>query len=239
MSPTLEMLKVRRPTPAKIDNALRRRLFEATLRRTRPDAHPGIEDIGLAYGGWALPTEQMQPGWTAYCVGAGGDVSTDLQLRSRWQMTVRCIEPVQVYCDHARQQAGDDPDYTVRQAAVTTTDGPISMKVNPHPGAQSVSAAGLYLGEQAVEVDGRTLPTLMAEFGDDRIDLLKLDIEGAEYDVLPTLDLRALGVRVFATQLHHNGGIRRARALLTLLEDQGYRLVGHREVVKLTFLLQD
>ena len=43
----------------------------------------------------------------------------------------------------------------------------------------------------------------MAEFGDPAIDLLKLDIEGGEYEVIPSLDMRALGVKVFATQLHH------------------------------------
>jgi hypothetical protein len=36
----------------------------------------------------------------------------------------------------------------------------------------------------------------MNELGDERIDLLKLDVEGAEYDVIPSFDLAALGVRV-------------------------------------------
>jgi hypothetical protein len=31
----------------------------------------------------------------------------------------------------------------------------------------------------------------MAELGDERIDLLKIDIEGSAYELLPTLDLRA------------------------------------------------
>ena len=38
----------------------------------------------------------------------------------------------------------------------------------------------------------------MQEMGDDRIDLLKLDIEGGEYDLLPQLDLQGLQVKVFA-----------------------------------------
>ena len=41
----------------------------------------------------------------------------------------------------------------------------------------------------------------MAELGDTRIDLLKIDVEGGEYQLLPTLDLNALGVKVFAIPL--------------------------------------
>jgi hypothetical protein len=76
----------------------------------------------------------------------------------------------------------------------------------------------------------------MAELGDERIDLLKLDVEGAEYELIPTLDLRAMGVRTFATQFHHTGTVREARALITALRARGYRLVGERPVVKLTFV---
>ena len=98
-----------------------------------------------------------------------------------------------------------------------------------------MSASGLYLSDEYVEVPGRTLPSLMRELGDPRIDLLKLDIEGFEYDVLPTLDLRNLGVRVFATQLHHNGGVRDARNLIASLERQGYRATA----IKITFVRDD
>ena len=76
----------------------------------------------------------------------------------------------------------------------------------------------------------------MAELGDDRIDLLKLDIEGGEYELLPALDLRALGVRIFATQLHHSGTVRQARALIAWLRESGYEPVGCRPAVKVTFL---
>ncbi len=75
----------------------------------------------------------------------------------------------------------------------------------------------------------------MADLGDEQIDLLKLDIEGAEDEVLPTLDLRSLGVRVFSTQLHHTGSVKEA-GLISDLRDQGYVAVACRPVVKLTFL---
>jgi hypothetical protein len=113
------------------------------------------------------------------------------------------------------------------------------MQVTHDPHSRSVSSARLYKSHQFVELPGRTLPSLMQELGDDRIDLLKIDIEGGEYELLPTLDLRALGVKVLATQLHHTGTVRDAHSLIARLRDQGYEPVASRPVVKLTFAARE
>jgi len=109
------------------------------------------------------------------------------------------------------------------------------MQRTHHAGSRSVSPAGLYESDSFIELPGRTLPSLMAELDDERIDLLKLDIEGGEYDVVPTLDLTALGVQIFAVQLHHTGSVADARALIERLRRQGYEPVACRAAVKITF----
>jgi Methyltransferase FkbM domain len=79
----------------------------------------------------------------------------------------------------------------------------------------------------------------MAELGDEHIDLLKMDIEGSEYELFPELHLDSLGVKVFAVQLHHNGSVRGARRIISALDEQGYDLVGCYPVMKLTFVRRD
>jgi FkbM family methyltransferase len=106
----------------------------------------------------------------------------------------------------------DEESFSIRQAAIATSDGPLLIQITHDPRSKSVSSAGLYDSNDFVELPGRTLPSLAAELGDARIDLLKLDIEGGEHDVLRTLDLQALGVKVLAAQLHHNGSVAQARA---------------------------
>jgi FkbM family methyltransferase len=152
---------------------------------------------------------------------------------------VRAIEPVAEYVAQAEKLTADEPRVTTHEVAVTMQDGPLRMQITHDPQSRSVSSAGLYDTEKFTEVPGRTLPSLMRELGDERIDLLKLDIEGAEYEVLPTLDLRALGVRVFSTQLHHTGSVAQARALIAGLREQGYVPVACRPVVKLTFMREE
>jgi FkbM family methyltransferase len=218
-------------------SALRRRWFEHELARTRLAPAPGrLEDIGTAYGGWTLPVQAIGEGWTCYCVGAGGDIAFDIELVRRFGARVRTVEAVEAMVREAEQQAAGLAGLTVHHAAIATRDGPIRMQRSHDPQSRSVSAAHLYEGEQYVELPGMTLTSLMESLGDERIDLLKLDIEGAEYDLLSSLDLAGLGVKIFSTQLHHVGGVRRARALVKELEARGYVPVACRPVVKLTFV---
>lgn len=234
MSPRFTKLR-----PAKIRSALRRRWFERRVAPTALTPVPGLTDVGTPYGGWTVPGRLIDDAWLCYCVGAGGDVSFDLALIDRYGATVRSIEPVAEYVEKARRTAAGRDRFSTYQAAVATADGPLRMQVTHDPGSLSLSAAGLYDTDRHVEVPGRRLESLMAELGDDHIDLLKLDIEGSEYDVVPTLDLRTLGVRIFATQLHHTASVGAARSLIELVRAQGYEPVAVRPVLKITFLRDD
>lgn len=225
--------------PAKARSALRRRWFERQVPRTQMRELDGLVHLGSSYGGWTLPGSLIEQSWTCYLVGAGGDVSVDLDLIHRYGVSVRSFDAVADYVNRARRDAGGEPGFSAHHAAIATEDGPIRMQVTHDPNSQSVSAAELYDSHDFIELPGRTLRSLMAELGDERIDLLKLDIEGSEYELLPTLDLQALGVKVFAIQLHHTGSVADARSLISRLRDQGYDAVACRSAVKLTFVRRD
>jgi FkbM family methyltransferase len=236
MSSSVSQFRLQKLHPAKIRTAIRRRWFEARLSRLPLVEMPGLVDLGTTYGGWIVPAEAVEPSWVCYSVGIGGDISFDLELIRRFSATVRSFDPVAGYVHDAITQASGEAGFSAHQAAIATADGPIRMQVTHDPQSRSVSSAGLYDSHEFVEVPGRTLASLMEELGDDRIDLLKLDVEGSEYELLPTLDLPALGVKVFATQLHHTGTVRDAHSLIARLRNLGYEPVARRPSVKLTFV---
>jgi FkbM family methyltransferase len=194
-------------------------------------------DLGTDYGGWIVPTDSIRPDRVCYSIGAGADISFDLALIRRFGLTVRAVEPVESYVELARARAADVPGFSIRRAALAPYDGPLRMQVTHDPRSESVSAAKLYESNQFLEqVPGRTLPSLLAEMGDERVELLKIDVEGSEYDLVPTLDLDGLGVRVLAVQLHHSGTVTQARGLIRWLGQQRFRPVACRPAVKLTFV---
>jgi FkbM family methyltransferase len=226
---------VRKMRPAKIRSAVRRREFERHLARLAIEPGPAVVHLGTAYGGWFVPEGAVTEGQICYSIGAGGDISFDLELIRRYGAVVRAVDPVAQYGAAALEAAAGEPRFSFRQAAVSVRDGPIRMQRHHEPGNRSLSAAGLYDTGDWVEVDGRTIPSLMREFGDDHIDLLKLDVEGIEYELVPTLDLLALGTRVFAVELHHTGTPVQALELIEGLRRQGFRLIARKPPGQITF----
>ena len=184
-----------------------------------------------------VPAAVIGPGWICYSVGTGGDISFDAELIRRFGMRVHSFDPVQYFVDSAANEMRNEPKFSVDRVAVAERDGPIQMQRTHHPGARAVSAAGLFDTTDAwEEFPGRSLRSLMAEFGDERIDLLKTDTEGTEYSLLPSLDLPALGVKVLAVQIHHTGSVTGARQLIAHLGSQGYEPVAMCPAVKITFV---
>ncbi len=222
--------------PAKVQRALRRRWFEHRVPRLELAPVPRLAHLGSSYGGWIVPDGLVDPSWVCYTVGIGGDITFDLALIERYGATVRAFDAVTGYVEEATADAGGEPRFSAHHAAIASADGPLRMQVTHDLGSRSVSSARLYESTEFVELPGRSLESLMSELGDGRIDLLKLDVEGAEYDLLEQLDLRALGVKVFATQLHHTGSVTAARELIARLSRQGFEPVAVRSAVKITFV---
>jgi FkbM family methyltransferase len=182
-----------------------------------------------------VPAAVIRPGWVCYSAGAGGDVSFDADLIRRFDVRVRSFDPVRRFVDFAAAEMRDEPRFSVDRVAIAERDGPIEMQRTHHPGSQAVSAAGLFETDDWELFPGRSLSSLMAEFGDERIDLLKMDTEGTEYDLLPSLDLRALGIKVLAACFHQNRSVREARNLIDYLGSAGYEAVAMCPAVKITF----
>jgi FkbM family methyltransferase len=227
--------QIRKLRPDKLRRALRRRWFEWRMSRLPLRHVDGVADVGTPYGGYMLPVNQIGREWLCYCIGTGADISFELELIKRWDARVRSFEAVPHFVEHLQDQAAAEPRLTLEQAALAGSDGPLRMQVTHVAVSQSVSAAGLYEGDNYIEVPGRTLQSLMAERGDSKLDLLKMDVEGLEYELVPALDLNSLGVKVFCTQLHHTATVPDAKQLVARLKSEGYELIACRPTVKLTF----
>lgn len=192
--------------------------------------------LGSEWGGWVVPDDLIDDSWVCYCVGAGSDVSFDLALIQRYGARVRCVDPFHVFREQAESQAAGDARFSFHEVALASSDGPLTMYGAEDPRSGSLSAVDLYGTKRHIMKPGRTLPSLMAEQGDERVDLLKVDIEGSEYEVLPKLDLPSLGVRVLCVELHAARSVRAAHGLIDSLAPQGYWPIHRRNPATYTLL---
>ena len=80
----------------------------------------------------------------------------------------------------------------------------------------------------SVECPVMRVGSIMRMLGHDRIDVLKMDIEGAEYDVLADILSANLHIGQILVEFHHrftSGGLKRTRDVTAVLRGRGYRLV--------------
>ena len=225
--------------PGKLTNALRRRLFEWRVAGVPVEPYEPLVHLGTEYGGWVVPDDVLDETWTCYCVGVGNDTSFDLELIGRYGVRVRAFDPFPLLGDIALARADGDPRFSFHAVAIAAQDGPIEMIGRQDSEHGSVSAAGLFDSGETFTRPGRTLPSLVRELGDRTVDLLKLDVEGIEYEVVPSLDLRALGVRVFLVELHHTRSVATARRLIDALTLDGYALVHRKPPTSFTFVRRE
>jgi FkbM family methyltransferase len=224
--------------PAAVRVAVVRRALSLAFRREAAPRGLILERLGTDYGGWAVPVDSIGD-WTVWSLGTGHDASFDIEILRRCPgASVRAFDPFARNLAGARELSGDDPRYSQHQVAIAATDGPLTLTGDPDPDLGSVGPPIPGHEQPTFQVAGRSIDSLRAELGDDRIDLLKMDIEGAEYAVLDELDLRAAGVRVLCCELHFNVSLAQARRTIAGVRRQGYRLVACHDT-DLTFVLED
>ncbi len=82
-----------------------------------------------------------------------------------------------------------------------------------------------YLSGERIRVRTVRLDTLIKRFGLERVDLIKMDIEGAEYPVLtdPSLDLSR--VENIVVEVHYRYGSRESQEIIRALAKHGFKIV--------------
>jgi FkbM family methyltransferase len=231
------LAKLRDPSAVRV--ALMRRSLGALLRRRAEPGGVRLERLGSDYGGWTIPVDVVERDATVWSLGTGHDASFDVEMLRRYDgARVRAFDPFARNLAGARELAGDDPRYSTHHCAIAAADGPLVLHGDPDPDLGSVGPPVPGRAQPTFTVDGRSIASLQAELGDAAIDVLKMDIEGAEYAVLAGLDLRAAGVRVLCCELHFNVGLRAALAAVDAIGAQGYRLVACDDV-DITFVRDD
>jgi FkbM family methyltransferase len=228
---TLEKLA----NPAKVRTALRKRLFKRRMDMLALEPGWPLVHVGTVYGGWVVPDGVIEPDWVCYCAGAGADITFELGLIECYGCTVVAFDPAPESEEHVRHAATGVDGFTFMPVGIGPYDGMAEMYVAEDPDHMSLSAANIEATERTVARPVRSIPSVMRELGHERIDLLKLDLEGWEYEVLPELDLGRMGVRVLAVELIHARPARAALALVDALRACGFVPV-HRKHNKTCFI---
>ncbi|MES1187094.1 MAG: FkbM family methyltransferase [Myxococcales bacterium] len=184
--------------------------------------------LGTEYGGYGVALERLSPGAVVYSFGLGEDISFDLALMQRLDCKVFGFDPTPRSIAWVKAQ-NPPPALQVRELGVADYDGVASFAPpkNPeHISHSLLDGAGADSGAR-VEFQVRRLATLMAELGHTSLDLLKMDVEGAEYGVLEDMLRSSLRPPQILLEFHHGMHgipVSRTEGALASLQTAGYRI---------------
>jgi len=193
----------------------RQRLERSLSRRWREWRLPiGYVRLGTKYGGWWLDRTLVRPDPLLVDCGLGEDISFDSAFLSRFGGMVVGIDPNPqslAWC-----KAHCPPGMHLLDRAFWSSSGEALTFHLPRPkqelprGADGVSGSLIpshaYVeGGAARAVTTIDLAQVLADAAREDCDVLKLDIEGAEYEVLPALACSGLLARCrqLLVEFHH------------------------------------
>lgn len=170
-----------------------------------PKSSPDLEFFGTRYGGWSVPVGLVHKDSVVYSFGVGEDASWDLGLINSKGCVVHAFDPTPKSLDWAKREVSN-PSFIMRPVALSDQDGILTLwlPANPdHVSASCKPSSGH--SNIKLEASAKTLSTLMEDLGHKRVDVLKMDIEGAEYPVIRDLiDSGAITrVGVLLVEFHH------------------------------------
>jgi FkbM family methyltransferase len=181
--------------------------------------------LGTAYGGYVIPSGLPRAEWTCYSGGLGTDVSFELELIGRYGCTVHGFDPTPRSIEYAEAVSEREPRFRVHPVGLFSEDSEqnfFSPRDNDHV---SHSITNLQGTDSYITASCRRVRSMMSELGHDRLDLLKLDIEGAEYAVLDSLAEDGIQPKVLLIDLHLNPTLEHAVSTVESLLDRGYAAV--------------
>ena len=195
----------------------------------RPDIRVPTEFHGSAYGGWAILSNSLNQDSVVLSFGVGEDASFDLSLIDKYKCDVLAFDPTPKSIQWVRSSITDS-HFRFLPIALSASDGPLRLYLPRRADYVSASVAhGLTRSGSAIEVPARRLATLAQELRLSRVDLLKMDIEAAEYVVIADLPRtpEPLWPRQLLVEFHHffpEVGVDATRQAIATLKAHGYRI---------------
>jgi FkbM family methyltransferase len=160
--------------------------------------------LGTEYGGYAFCPTLVNAKSVVYSFGVGCDVSFDQELIALRGVTVHAFDPTPRSIEWVKAQALPKA-FVFHPWGIAGFDGTATF--HPPENPTHVSHTLLAKGEPAsgaFEVPVFRLKTIMDKLGHDRIDILKMDVEGAEYGVLEDVLGSDIPIAQILIEFHHH-----------------------------------
>jgi FkbM family methyltransferase len=204
-------------------------LLPKVLRKPQVDctreAIGGREGDPDRFGRLTLNPELLSSQSVVYAFGVGDDITFDVALTRRFGCVVHAFDPAPRSIEWVKTQSAP-AEWVFHEYGIADFDGTITLYPPNNPDWVADTAyAKQYAAAKGTECPVYRLPTITRLLGHARVDLLKMNIEGAEYAAIEDLLKSEVAVRQLLISFHHNFkeiGMGRTLAAIRALNEAGY-----------------
>jgi FkbM family methyltransferase len=203
---------------------LRRRKLRA--RAVVPEVDLPVVRYGARTGVWAVHPDVLRPGSVVYSFGVGDNIAWEQAMIARHPVELHAFDPSPRSIAWVRGQQLPER-FHFHPFGLAHFDGDLPLYPPGRTGKFNYSVLCPSGEEEPVLCPVRRLARIAAELGHDRIDVLKMDIEGAEMTALPDLLATDVPVGQLLVEFHYNhpsAPLDRTVALIRSLRAHGYRI---------------
>jgi len=201
-------------------------LKASVIARSAAHARYKNEIVSLGGKGYAWPyiPSKINAKSIVYAFGIGTDISFEEALAETHKCEVKCFDPTPQAMEFALKIARKNPLISFYPYGLFSRDTIVRFYKPKDAGLGSLSAANLHYSDIYLEAPVLRISTMMKQFGHERIDLLKMDIEGAEYDAIDDLLFSGIVVDQLAIEFDQPIPPWRTTRVIGKLAAAGYRL---------------
>jgi FkbM family methyltransferase len=233
---TTVLRNVRERLPQHLLLGSNRRLAEVIETTSRHD----LLSLGSTdYGYWVVPSSLLGPESVCYLAGTGTDISFDQALIDRFGCTVHAFDPVPAAAAYVEVAARHEPRFIFHPVGLWSKDMSLSFHAPARTGWVSHSATNIHETGVAFEMPARSVKSLMTELHHDHVDLLKLSVEGSEFEILKSLKRDGVTPTIICVEFAQPAAVDAAVDAYRRLLSSGYSAVAAnvtRKTAKLTFV---
>lgn len=192
-----------------------------------PDIDVDYIVLGSSYGGWPVLPSLTTRDAIVYSFGIGEDITFDLALINAFECKVEAFDPTPKSMKWIERQ--DLPSgFRFHPIGIAAKNGEITFypPVNPAHVSFTAKKNDSSTGEPTI-APVNDLQTIMGQLGHTHVDIVKMDVEGTEYEVVKALgDCPARPTQLMVEFHHAMYGYRVHETLdaIAALRRLGYRL---------------
>ena len=183
--------------------------------------------LGNPGAAWTICPEFLNENSIVYSFGIGYDVSFDLEIINNLDLKIYAFDPTPKSIEWIKNQ-NLTKQFVLKEYGLADFDG--KAKFHPPENPDYVSATMLdrpATEDEAYKVEVKSLKTIMGELRHEKIDILKMDIEGGEYAVVDNIISSGIKPTQLLIEFHHrfqNVGVEQTLKTVNNLRKYGYKV---------------